>query len=221
MIRAIFFDLFETLITEFADGKRISNRKYDYKALLDMENDVFKREWSLRSDRRMRGHYPSFHAVMNDILASHNLPYPSAALDQLHQERVQEKLIPFQQIDPHICAMLESLKERGLQLGLISNCTEEEVVGWQDSELASYFDSVIFSYDASMAKPDTAIYQLGCSQLGVTPKEAVFVGDGGSQELEGAARAGMKPLHAFWYNTYVESDYPKLLQPEDLLRVLP
>lgn len=220
MVRAIFFDLFETLITEFANGKRISNRKYDYKALLGMDNAFFKQEWGLRSDRRMRGQYANFHAVITEILTEHNLTCSSAALDQLHQERVQEKFIPFQQIDPRMYAMLEALKDRGLQLGLISNCTEEEVMGWKSSELATYFDSVIFSYDAAMAKPDTAIYQLGCSQLGVKPEEAVFVGDGGSNELEGAARAGMKPLHAFWYNTYIESAYPKLLQPEDLLSAL-
>ena len=220
MARAVFFDLFETLITEFVDGKRISNRNYDYKALLGMENKVFKREWGLRSDRRMRGHYPSFHAVIHEILAAHDLTCPYATLEQLHQERIQEKLLPFQHIDSRMYAMLQDLKDRGLQLGLISNCTEEEVCGWQSSKLASYFDSVIFSYDAAMAKPDAAIYQLGCSQLGVKPEEAVFVGDGGSNELEGAASAGMMPLHAFWYNTYAESPYPKLLQPEDLLREL-
>jgi putative hydrolase of the HAD superfamily len=220
MARAIFFDLFETLVTEFADGKRISNRKYDYKALLGMDNTVFKREWGLRSDRRMRGHYPNFHAVINEILAANDLICPSATIEHLYDERRQEKLLPFRHIDPRIYAMLQDLKDRGLRLGLISNCTEEEVCGWQESELASYFDSAIFSYDVMMAKPDAAIYQLGCSQLGVKPEESIFVGDGGSNELEGASRAGMKPLHAFWYNTYVESSYPKLLQPKDLLREL-
>jgi HAD superfamily hydrolase (TIGR01509 family) len=220
MVRAVFFDLFETLITEFADGKRLSQRKYDYKALLGIENAVFKHEWSLRSEQRMRGHYPNFHSVMEDILAAHEMTCAAETIDHLYQERRQEKLLPFQQIDPRMFTLLQALKDRGLRLGLISNCTEEEICGWQDSELSTYFDSVIFSYDAAIAKPDVRIYQLGCSQLGVKPEEAIFVGDGGSNELEGAANAGMRPLHAFWYNTYVESPYPKLLQPEDLLREL-
>ncbi len=48
--KAILFDLFETLITEFSDNKRISKRSYDYMTLLGLSNGDFKQEWE--TDKR-------------------------------------------------------------------------------------------------------------------------------------------------------------------------
>ena len=45
-----------------------------------------------------------------------------------------------------------------------------------------------------MLKPDPEIYLLSLSRLGVTPSDALFVGDGGSRELEGAKAVGMKTV---------------------------
>lgn len=39
-----------------------------------------------------------------------------------------------------IIAMLESLKVSNIKLGLISNCTEEEVQGWSGSDLLPYWN---------------------------------------------------------------------------------
>lgn len=71
-----------------------------------------------------------------------------------------------------------------------------------------------------MAKPDKQIYLLPCERLGVALEEAVFVGDGGSTELEGAAEAGLTPYQAFWFNTYIQTNFPKLDQPLDLLQII-
>lgn len=51
----------------------------------------------------------------------------------------------------------------------------------------------------------------------MAPGQSIFVGDGGSKELDGASKAGLLPFHAFWFNTYIESSYKKLLNPEQLL----
>ena len=61
---------------------------------------------------------------------------------------------------------------------------------------------------------------LSCERLGVAPEEAVFVGDGGSSELEGAAGAGIRPYQAFWYNTNIQTNFMKLDQPLDLLKII-
>ena len=50
-----------------------------------------------------------------------------------------------------------------------------------------------------LIKPDTAIYELACDRLGVDVSAAVFVGDGGSDELRGADAAGLKAIWATWY----------------------
>jgi len=38
------------------------------------------------------------------------------------------------------------------------------------------------------------MYRLACTGLAVTPAECLYVGDGGSGELTGAAAVGMRPV---------------------------
>lgn len=48
-------------------------------------------------------------------------------------------------------------------------------------------------------KPEPAIYHLACEHLQVSPTETLFVGDGGSDEFQGAAAVSMQPIQAKWY----------------------
>jgi putative hydrolase of the HAD superfamily len=50
---------------------------------------------------------------------------------------------------------------------------------------------VVFSCDVGMKKPDSEIYERSLFELGVRAAEALFVGDGGSDELLGAKRVGL------------------------------
>ena len=45
-----------------------------------------------------------------------------------------------------------------------------------------------------MIKPDSEIYLTTARALGVDPVDAMFVGDGANDELDGAARVGMTPV---------------------------
>lgn len=159
--------------------------------------------------------YPS---VIKDIMLSKNLPFDKEAVMYLFEERKKEKVIPFENIRLDILELLTTLREKDIKIGLISNCSEEEVQYWQKSLLAQYFDDVIFSYEVGVAKPDKQIYLLSCKHLSVTPENTIFVGDGGSEELEGAAKAGMRVYHATWFNTYIQSEFTKLSSPSDLLK---
>jgi putative hydrolase of the HAD superfamily len=56
------------------------------------------------------------------------------------------------------------------------------------------FDTVLFSCEVKLKKPDRRIYELCAQRLGVEPDECLYVGNGGSDELAGARRAGMTPV---------------------------
>jgi putative hydrolase of the HAD superfamily len=59
--------------------------------------------------------------------------------------------------------------------------------------LADLFDVVIESSKVGLRKPDTAIYELVCLELGVAPAEAVFLDDLGVN-LKPARAMGMKTI---------------------------
>ncbi len=89
---------------------------------------------------------------------------------------------------------LEELRARGLKVGLITVCTEDVELLWPESEFAGLFDAEIFSNAIGLSKPDPRIYLGCCEQLGIEPAEALFVGDGANDELEGARRVGLTPI---------------------------
>jgi len=219
---AVFFDLYETLISEYKDGvRRVSRADQNYLELLGISNEQFKREWGLRQTKRMTGHFPDYPSVVKDIAASCSMECPEDSLERLYAERIEEKAAPFGDIGPDISEMLDGLKKRGIKLGLISNCTEEEVRAWERSILPPYFDDVIFSYKSGYAKPDIRIYELACNRLGVRAEQSLFVGDGGSNELDGARAAGLTAYHATWFiPDYISgkiTDHKKLTKPSHLL----
>jgi putative hydrolase of the HAD superfamily len=219
-IKAVFFDLFETLVTEFSGGERIAKPSYDFLEWLGIPNDEFKQEWSLRVQDRMMGRFEDYPSVLRDILAKRGLPIDEEKIEILHRQRVEEKAIPFKRIDPRIPDMLAHLKTRGIKLGLISNASAEEVVHWHDSELAPFFDDVLFSYEAGFAKPDERLFRLACERLNVDPAEALFVGDGGSDELAGAYRTGLHPVHAVWFHSRMDSPFEKVADPLMIMNMI-
>lgn len=86
---------------------------------------------------------------------------------------------------------LIALRVMGKRLCLVSNADVVETAGWSESPIAAFFDGVIFSCEVGYVKPQPEIYDLALSQLGLGPDACLFVGDGGSRELEGARSAGL------------------------------
>jgi putative hydrolase of the HAD superfamily len=92
---------------------------------------------------------------------------------------------------PDAASALRALKRRGLSTGVISDCTHELPAFLPSLPVAPLLDAKVFSVEVGVCKPDPAIYLAACEQLDVAAEECVYVGDGGSRELTGAAAAGM------------------------------
>ena len=125
--------------------------------------------------------------------------WPEEEIALMQAERLAAKARPFERMDPRVVQTLHELKEAGYRIGLITNCAYDEIAAWDSSELAGLVDVPIFSCVEGLIKPDPAIYELACDRLGVDVSAAVFVGDGGSDELRGADAAGLKAIWATWY----------------------
>ena len=90
--------------------------------------------------------------------------------------------------------VLALLKAQGKRIGLVSNASVMEVSAWNRSPIAPFFDAAVFSCYTGYVKPDRRIYEKCVNDLGVAARECVFVGDGGSEELEGAHDLGMATI---------------------------
>ena len=72
-----------------------------------------------------------------------------------------------------------------------SNASTDEVAAWHNSPLSSLFDEAIFSCHCGWCKPHAAIYHYALERMGVEVQEALFIGDGGSDEHKGVAAIGL------------------------------
>jgi putative hydrolase of the HAD superfamily len=107
--------------------------------------------------------------------------------------------------------VLETLREmrrRGLRLGLISACSGDVPTVWGETPLADLFDVTVFSCMVGVCKPDPRIYRIAVTELCVQADRCLYVGDGGHDELRGAARAGMT---AILLQTGTEPSSPKAM----------
>ena len=86
---------------------------------------------------------------------------------------------------------LIALKTRGHQLGIITDCSSETPLSWTSSWLQDVVDVVAFSCQLGVRKPDPEMYLAVTRSLNVKPEQCLFIGDGDSNELDGARALGM------------------------------
>lgn len=117
--------------------------------------------------------------------------------------------------------LLETLKERGYKLGVITNGPAYLQNHKMDtSGLRPYCDIVIVSGDLGVHKPDPEIFKITAQRLGLDPSECVYVGDHPVNDIKGALDAGMKAIRMNWgwfENQDLRSDVPVI---DDIIDVL-
>ncbi len=186
--------MYETLITLF-------NTPVYWGGQMAMDADVdaaaFQRLWDATELPRTLGKL-TLEEALRSVLAQLHCD-SKEVLNLLVQKRVAAKEACFAHMHEEILPLLDRLRARGMRVGLISNCFSEEACAIRGSVLFPYFDAVCLSCEQGVQKPDPAIFQICVEKLGVRPDECLYVGDGGSRELEAARALGMQTAQAAWY----------------------
>ncbi|MXZ65326.1 MAG: HAD family hydrolase [Acidimicrobiaceae bacterium] len=99
-------------------------------------------------------------------------------------------------------------------IGVLSNCHQREVRCWAESPLARHVTVFGRSCDIGAMKPDLRPYRWMAAQLRIESAESVYVGNGSSDELAGARRAGFG--YIVHCNVFDRSN--GLVKPEEQLR---
>lgn len=187
MVKAIYFDLFFTLIVPAYEE---TDNEYDILNLSVGEWEQFAENDMLYHERAL-GFVKTEIEIIDRIMSL--LPFKVSAIqkEQVLFAREQRMKKALKMVSKEILDTLKNLKLRDLKLGLISNADCIDCKYWEQSPLFKYFNDAIFSCNVGLLKPDKQIYELALQRLNVSPEECLFVGDGGSNELCGAKSAGM------------------------------
>lgn len=187
MARAVVFDLWQTLAA-WPDDRSVDLRRA-WSASLGVDPARLEELWLAPEFYRRRETQP----IASAVEALYESLGVDGEIDGVLARRLdltRDSLVPV----PGAISTLRRLRERGIATGLISNCTEEVALVWEESSFAGLFDATVFSATVGCMKPDPRIYELALGELGVPAGEALFVGDGANDELAGAERVGMTPV---------------------------
>jgi putative hydrolase of the HAD superfamily len=109
---------------------------------------------------------------------------------------------PAHQLASTTHALLETLRERGLKLGIVSNAFDPPYLLRRDLErfgVAGRVDAAVFASEVGARKPHAAIFARALDELGVTAERTLFVGDSLAGDIGGAAALGMRTCQALWF----------------------
>ena len=219
-MKAVIFDMFETLVTLHSVPRYFGR---NIAADLGADVDEFYPLWHETEEARSKGKM-DFEESLYWIGERTHYAHPER-IPEAVEKRHAFKTESLQKVEYRIVSLLRELKERGYKVALISNCFLEEAEAIRESVLAPCFDVMMLSCEQGVQKPEHAIFERCLAELSVAPEECLYVGDGGSQELETARSFGMKTLQAGWFVKNEQEDWRKegfasATEPGEVLAVL-
>lgn len=132
-------------------------------------------------------------AIEREILAG--LAVSEDLLDRATRRVMELQVDPASyRVYPDVVPALESLRQRGVRLGIVSN------FAWRLPELvaalglAGYFDLILTSARVGYRKPRPEIFHRALAEAGAEADAAIYVGDDPACDQTGARAAGMPAL---------------------------
>ena len=224
MIKAVIFDMFETLVTLFTGRTYFSEH---IAADLNQPIEAFRKYWHETEKDRTLGKYSMEEGL---AITLKNLgAYSEDNVELICRKRREALGDTFNNIPSESLWLLKTLHEKGLKVGLITNTFSDERDMIRNSPLYPLFDAAMISYEQGISKPDPEIYRRAMQALNVTAQECLYVGDGGSHELEGARNLGMQAIQCTWfrdlaYEPHIPSpiyeDFPHAVTRQDIIKFI-
>lgn len=204
-IKAVLFDLDETLIDDFPGLERchraVAKRLQSYlqgQGIKVNEEELFKLITKLDDKMNFERRYirDDWWPMLIEKMGL-KIKLPPELLEELtriYWKTFAENSRPY----PDAEATLDYLRSKGYRLGMVTDT--DGTKGIKEMRLRQFdfmkkFDVVIISgEDTPKTKPDPGPFLLAAERLGVRPEECVFVGDKPFTDIEGGKAAGMKTI---------------------------
>ena len=184
--QAVVFDFFGTLARSVRRGPQHADIARALGCDPDAVLSVLDRTFQVRA----RGHLGSAEATLRWVTEQAGGRPRTAQLQAAVPARV-DALKADTRLRHDAESVLRAIKQRGLRTALISDCTHELPAFLPSLPIAPLLDVNVFSVEVGRCKPDPLIYLEACWRMQVAPEECLYIGDGGSRELTGAAAVGM------------------------------
>ena len=189
--KVILFDLFHTLTA--LESTWGDNHPFTYQ-ILGVEKEAWNYQLLQNSPDRLTGRKTDPFEIVAEMARTINPHISDYLITRAVENRIARFANAIINVPKETLAVLRHFKSQGKTIALISNADTMEAEPWERSPMAAYFDHVFFSCAVGCAKPDRRIYELCLDTIGIDAADAVFIGDGGSNELHGAQQVGLATI---------------------------
>lgn len=170
MIRAIIFDCFGVLTADKWHEFRLSLPAEQQSEASDLNQQycrgIIAKDEFLAAVKQLTGHDASFTRELID-----------------NEDSKNHRLLGY----------IGELKQQ-YKIGLLSNVATPWITDtFLTAEEQVMFDSMVFSYEARLTKPDPRIFELAAARLAVQPTECIFIDDI-ARYCQGARDVGMQAI---------------------------
>lgn len=160
-----------------------------------------------------RGFWDAFYQALLTALGVEAAPALRAALYREFQRIENWRLYP------DAVEVLQTLRERGYRLGVVSNWEE-----WLEDlllalDIHARFDFIVASGPFGRAKPHPSIFQHALRLAGVPPGAAAHIGDSVRDDVTGARAAGLRPILIDRRGRHAELDVERVASLSELLEL--
>lgn len=215
MIRAVTFDLWDTLVVDDSDepvraasglppkpearARALVTEvrawhdlpEPQVRAALDAANATFRHQW------KVEHRTPHVRDRLLDVYGRLGLP-PTPGFDALVEAFASMEVLHPPRACEGAAAALAALRARGLPLGIVSDAIVtpgshlRRVLDGHG--LLGFFDGFVFSDEVGASKPSPVVFHAAAARLGVRPDELLHVGDREANDVDGPHAVGAKAV---------------------------
>ncbi|MBU4246014.1 MAG: TIGR02253 family HAD-type hydrolase [Nanoarchaeota archaeon] len=209
MIRAILFDLDQTLIDFITMKKKASKKAAQAMVKAGLKIGIktagkelfdFYLKNGIDGNTAFQEFIKKHNGEMNDRILA-------AALNA-YLDAKRHYIKPY----PDVIPTLKKLKKKGIKLAIVTDAPRLKAYMRLDSMgITEFFDVVVGFEDTGEQKPSSLPFKRALKELNVKPEEALMVGDWPDKDVLGAQKAGMKACWASYGaarpNPKIKADY--------------
>lgn len=192
--KPLIFDLFHTLVDP-DDFRPAGFRRLEAAAaVLGVPFSILEDAWNEALPELVRGR-DSVRGLLRRVAQSNGRPARTLDISPAAEPLGRYQDLALLHPRREIVELLAGLD--GRPVGLLTNCHDRDIEAWRQSPLATKVDEAVFSTKVHAAKPDAEAYQAVLDALEAAPAEVAYIGNGGDDELAGAAAAGITTIVHF------------------------
>lgn len=174
MVAAVLFDLYDTLI-----HLRCNRNPYMHLCR------------KVKSGNRLRESMIVEASTLVDICTYLDVKPPDDIVKlQIELEADIQSAVTF----PNAVSTLKALKEKDIRIAVVSNVATPCKLPFYRLGLDKLCDTIIFSCELGIAKPDPGIYEAALSSLGIDGRDTIMVGDSLRSDVVGPSACGIKGI---------------------------